>query len=110
MLKIFLLTVKEEKNDKNKGKFRNQLEKANIDKTFENIIENELDFNGYGTAQVDIQQQPDDVNPFTSELHQTLFNTLDLNPTLKMINITLAYKNNENDIKFGVGEKNFLLL
>ena len=30
--------------------------KLNFDKTFENIIENELDFHGYSTAKIEIQQ------------------------------------------------------
>ena len=30
--------------------------KLNFDKTFENIIENELDFHGYSTAKMEIQQ------------------------------------------------------
>ena len=46
------------------------------------------------TAKIDIQQQPDDINPFICELHQTLFDVLDFNPTLEGINTTLAYKNN----------------
>ena len=37
---------------------------------FEDIIENELDFHGYGTANIEIQQQLDDVNPFTYELRE----------------------------------------
>ena len=102
MSKIFSVTVKAKKNNKNKRKFQNQLKKLNFDKTFENMIENELDFNGYGTAQIDIQQQSDEINPFTCGLHQTLFDTLYLNPALKMINITLAYENNEKNIDFEV--------
>ena len=44
-------------------------------------------------------------NPFTCELHQILFDILDFNPELKVINITLAYENDENDIEFEVAEK-----
>ena len=36
----------------------------NFDKTFECIIENELDFHGYGTAKIEIQQQPHDMIVF----------------------------------------------
>ena len=70
----------------------------------EDIIENELDFHGYGTAKIEIEQQSDDINPFTCELHQTLFNIQEFNPALKVINITLAYQNDKNDIAFGVVE------
>ena len=44
--------------------FRNRLKKLNFDKTFEWIIENELDFHDYGTAKIEIQQQPDDMIVF----------------------------------------------
>ena len=37
-------------------------------------------FHGYGTAKIEIQQQPDYINPFTRELHQTLLDVLDFNP------------------------------
>ena len=89
--------------------FRNRFGKLKFD-SFEDIIENELDFHGYGTAKIEIQQQPDDINPFTCELHQTLFDVLDFNPGLREINITLAYENDENDIDFGVAEKTMKLL
>ena len=36
----------------------------NFDKTSENIIEKELDF-----WSIEIQSYPDDINPFTCELH-----------------------------------------
>ena len=85
--------------------FWNQLKKLNFDKIFESIIENELDFHDYGTTKIEIKQQPGDINPFTCQLHQTLFDVLDFNPALKMINITLAYKNDENNIDFRVAEK-----
>ena len=87
--------------------FWNRLEKFNFDKTFENIIENEHAFHGYVTAKTEIQQQPDDidVNPFMCELRQTLFHALVFNPALKVTNITLACKNDENNIDFGVVEK-----
>ena len=49
--------------------FWNQLKKLNFDKTFEKLIENELHFYGYGTGKIEIQQLPDDINPFTGELH-----------------------------------------
>ena len=52
-----------------------------------------------------MQQKPDDVTPFTGELHQTLFDVLGFNPALKVINITLAYENDENNIDLGVAEK-----
>ena len=85
--------------------FRNRLKKSNFNKTFEDITKNELDFHGYDTAKIEIQQQPDDMNPFTCELHQVLFDIIDFNPELKVINITLAYENDENDIEFEVAEK-----
>ena len=78
--------------------FRNRLKKLNFCKTFEDIIENELDFHDYGTAKIKIQQLPRDINPFTCELHQIMFDILDFNPALTVINITPAYKNHENDI------------
>ena len=70
----------------------------------EDITKNELDFHDYGTAKIEIEQQPDDINPFTCELHQTLFDIQEFNPALKVINITLAYQNDKNDIDFGVVE------
>ena len=97
--------VIEERNNKKKVIFRNQLKKLNFDKTFENIKENELDFHGHGTARIEIQQQPDDINPFTCELQQTLFDILEFNPALKVTNITLAYENDENVIDLGEAEK-----
>ena len=78
--------------------FRNRLKKLNFCKTFEDIIENELDFHDYGTAKIKIQKQPRDINPFTCELHQIMFDVLDFNPALTVINITPAYENHENDI------------
>ena len=89
--------------------FRNRLKKLNFDKTFEDIIENELDFHGYGAAEIEVQQQPDDINPFKCELRQTLLDVLYFNPALKVINITLAYQNDENDVDFGVAEKQDVL-
>ena len=77
MSKTFFI---EEWNNKKNVIFRNPLKKLNFDKTFENITENELDFHGYGTGKIEIQQQSDDINPFTCELHQTLFDILDLKP------------------------------
>ena len=65
-----------EKSEK-KVIFWNQLKKLNFDETFEDR-ENELDF--YGSVNIEIQQQPDDINPFTCELNQTFFNVLDFNP------------------------------
>ena len=44
MSKIFSLTVIEKRNNKKELIFRNRLKKLNFDKTFEDIIENELDF------------------------------------------------------------------
>ena len=61
MSKIFSLMVIEERNDKKIVIFRNRLKKLN----FEDIIENELDVHGYDTAKIEIQQQPDDINPVT---------------------------------------------
>ena len=49
--------------------FRNRLKKLNFDKTFEDIIKNELGFHDYDCVKSEIQQQPDDVNPFICELH-----------------------------------------
>ena len=40
------------KKQQKKVTFRNRLKKLNFDKTFEDIIENELDFHGYGTAKL----------------------------------------------------------
>ena len=57
--------VIEVRNNKKKVIFWNRLKKLN----FENI-ENELDFHGYGTAKIEIQQQPDDITPSMSELHK----------------------------------------
>ena len=37
-------------------------------------------------------------NPLTCELHQTMFDILDFNRALKVINIILAYENDENNI------------
>ena len=48
MSKIFLSTVIEERNNKKKVIFRNRLKKLNFDKTFEDNIESELGFHGYG--------------------------------------------------------------
>ena len=81
------------------------MKKLNFDEIFESIIENELDFHDYGTTKIEIKHQPGDINPFTCQLHQTLFDVLDFNPALKVINITLAYKNDENNIDFRVAEK-----
>ena len=55
------------------------------------------------------RNQPDDVNPFKCELHQTLLDVLYFNPALKVINITLAYQNDENNVDFGVAEKQDVL-
>ena len=105
MSKVFLLTVIEERKNKKKVIFRNQLKKLNFDETFEGNIKNELDFHGYDTVEIEIQQQSDDINRFTCELHQTLYDILEFNPVLKVINITLVYENDENDIDLGVVEK-----
>ena len=81
MSKIFSLTVIEERNNKKNLIFQNRLKKLNLknfdktsglkklnfknfDKTSENIIEKELDF-----WSIEIQSYPDDINPFTCELH-----------------------------------------
>ena len=69
-----------------------------FDKNFEDIIENEVNFHDYGTAEIEIQQQPHDINPLTCQLHQTTFDVLDFNPALKVINITLAYEYDESNI------------
>ena len=37
-------------------------------------------------------------NPLTCELHQTMFDIPDFNRALKVINIILAYENDENNI------------
>ena len=57
MPKILSLTVIEERDNKKKVIFRNRLKKKklNFDKTFEEIIENELDFHDYDTAKIEIQ-------------------------------------------------------
>ena len=104
MSKIFSYTVIKESKNKYKVIFRNQLKKLNFVKTLKDNIENELHFHGYGTTKIETQQQPDDINPFTCELHQTLYDILEFNPALKVINITLVYKNNENDTDLGVVE------
>ena len=75
--KKFSLMVIEERNNEKKVIFRNQLKKLNFDKTFQDNVANELDFHSYGTAKIEIQQQPDDINPFTYELHQTLYDILE---------------------------------
>ena len=80
MSKIFSLTVIEERKKKRKLYFEIDWKKLNFDKTFDDIIKNELYFHDYGTAKIEIQQQPDYINPFTHELHQTLFDVLDFNP------------------------------
>ena len=54
MSKKFSLTFIEERNNKNKLIFQNRLKKLNFDRTFEDIIEKELDFHGYGTAKIEI--------------------------------------------------------
>ena len=74
-------------------------------KPLRDIIETELDFHGYGTAKIESQLQLGDINPFMCELHQNLFDILDFNPAVKLINITLPYENDENDIDFGVVEQ-----
>ena len=48
--------------------FWNRLEKLNFDKTFEDLIENELEFHRHGTVKIEIQQQPENINPFTCDL------------------------------------------
>ena len=90
--------------------FRNQLKNLNFDKTSKDNIENKLDFHGYGTAKIEIQQQPDDINPFLCELHQTVYDILEFNPELKELNITLVYENDKNDTDSGVVEKDGLKL
>ena len=81
------------------------MNKLNFDKTFEDIIESDIDCHDYGTVKIEIQQQPDDINPFTCELHQTLFDVLNFSPGLKVIYITQAYENDENNIDFWVALK-----
>ena len=49
----------EERNNEKKVTFQNRLKKLNFNKTFEVIKENEFGFHGYGTAKIEIQQQPD---------------------------------------------------
>ena len=87
MSKIFSLTVTviEEKDCKKKIIFQNQLKKLNFDKSFEDVIENELDFHHYGTEKIEIQQQLQDISPLMCELHQTMFDVLDFKPALKTI-------------------------
>ena len=81
------------------------MKKLNFDKTFEDNIENELNFHSYGTAKIEIHQQPDDINPFTCELHQTSNDILESNPALKVTNITLVNEIGENDINLREVEK-----
>ena len=100
----------EERNNEKKVIFHDLLKKLNFGKTFEDIIENELDFHGYGNVKIEnptTARQLDDINikPLTCELHETLLGIVDFNPALKVINITLAYENDENNIDFGVAEK-----
>ena len=52
MSKIFSLTVTEK--GATKVTFQNRLKKLNFDKNFEDIIKNEIDFHGYGTAKIEI--------------------------------------------------------
>ena len=52
MSKIFSLLVIEERNNKSKVIFQNRLKKLNFDKTFEEIIKDELYFHGYDTAKI----------------------------------------------------------
>ena len=56
-------------------------------------------------GKIEIQQQPNNINLFTCELHQILANVLVFNPAFKVINITLANENEENDTGIGVAEK-----
>ena len=77
--------VKEKRSNKKKETFQDRLKKLNFDKNFEDIIGNEIDFHGYGTAKIEIQQQQNDINPFKCELHQTLLDVLDFNPAYKLI-------------------------
>ena len=95
----------QDSNNKKKIIFQNRLKKLDFDKTFEDIMQNEVDLHDFGTAKIEIQQQSNDINRFASQLHQTLFDVLNFNPALKVINITLGYENNKNDIDFGVAEK-----
>ena len=60
--------VIEKRSNKKKVIFWNRLKKLNFDKTFEDLIENELEFHGYGTGKIEIQQQPDDKSPFTCKI------------------------------------------
>ena len=46
----------------------------------------------------EIQQHPHVINPLTFALHQTIFDVLHFNAALKVINITMAYDNDENSI------------
>ena len=47
--------VIEKRSNKRKVIFWNRLKKLNFDKTFEDLIENELEFHGYGTGKIEIQ-------------------------------------------------------
>ena len=95
---ILSLIVIEERDKTKKVIFRNKLKKLNFVKTFEDIIENELDFHDNVIMKTEIQRHPHDINPLTFELHKTLFDVLNFNAALKVINITLAYENDENGI------------
>ena len=54
-----------------------------------------LTFMAMALRKIEIQQQSGDINPFTRELHRTLFDVLDFNPAWKVINITLLKKPTE---------------
>ena len=105
MSKTFSLTIIQDSNNKKKIIFQNRLKKLDFDKAFEDTMQNEVDVHDFDTAKIEIQQQSNDINRFTCELHQTLFEVLDFNPALKVINITLPYENDKNDIEFGAAEK-----
>ena len=64
-----------------------------------------LTFMTVALGKIEIQQQPNNINLFTCELHQTLANLLVFSPAFKVINITLANENEGNDTGIGVAEK-----
>ena len=84
MSKILSLTVIEERNNKKKVVFRNRLKHFN----FENVIGNELDFHRHSTAKIEIQQKPDDINPFTCDLRGIsygIYNKVTHHSTIRII-------------------------
>ena len=66
-----------------------------------------MNFNFYGTVKIEVQEQPDGINTFVNYIKLCL-TLLDVNSALKVIKITLAYQNDENDTHLGVAEKKYV--